>query len=101
LENKVKTVSSSLIFIMETSSEDTLHITQVLDLTYFSRSQRSNFDNFYDVLQLLNYWADLNQIFILHTSNKNTSHITRVFHLNYFSRSQRSNFEILQSAPTP
>jgi hypothetical protein len=29
----------------------------------------NNFDNFYDVLQLLNYWADLHQIFILHTSN--------------------------------
>jgi hypothetical protein len=40
-------------------NEDTFHITQVFDLTYFSRSQRSNFDNLYDVLQLLNYWADL------------------------------------------
>jgi hypothetical protein len=52
--------------------EDTLHITRVFDLTYFSRS---NFDNVYDVIQLLNYWADLHQIFILHTSNKDTMYM--------------------------
>jgi hypothetical protein len=69
-------------------------MTQVFDLTYFSRSQRSNFDNRYDVLQLLYYWVDLHPIFILHTSNKDTSYITRVFPLTYFSRSQTSNFEI-------
>jgi hypothetical protein len=30
------------VFMMETSNEDTLHITRVFDFTYFSRSQRSN-----------------------------------------------------------
>jgi hypothetical protein len=55
------------IFIMETSNEDTLHTKQVFDLTYFSRFQRSNFNNFYDVLQHLNCWADLLQIFIMDT----------------------------------
>jgi hypothetical protein len=56
-------------FIMKTSNEDTLHITWVFDLTYFSKSHRSNFNNFYDVLKLLSYWADRHQIFIMDSSN--------------------------------
>jgi hypothetical protein len=36
--------------------------TQVFDLTYFSRSQRSNFDIFTICSNSCNYWADLHQI---------------------------------------
>jgi hypothetical protein len=50
--------------------------------------------NFYDLLQHLNYRADLHQIFIMDTSNKAISHISRVFDFTCFSRSQRSNFQI-------
>jgi hypothetical protein len=48
---------------------------------------------FYDLLQHLNYQADLHQIFIMDTSNKDISHITQVFYFTYFSRSQRTTFE--------
>jgi hypothetical protein len=57
----------SLLFFGIKGSRDTLHITRIFDLTYFSRSQWSNFDNFYDVLKLFNYSAD--QIFIIDMSN--------------------------------
>jgi hypothetical protein len=91
---------------MEISNEETLHITQVFYLTYFSRSQRSNFDNFYDVLQLLNYWADIHQIFILHASNKDTSRIypgfsfdvlfkvTEVKYWNFYDLLQHLNYQV-------
>jgi hypothetical protein len=82
-------------FIMGIFNQVPSRITMVFDLTYFSRSQRSNFE-----IQHLNYWADLHQFSIADTSNKDTSHITQVFDLTYFSMSQRSNFEIFMMCST-
>jgi hypothetical protein len=73
-----------------------LHVMRILTLLWpsFQGHWGLNFNNFYDVPKLLNYWTDLHEIFIMDTSNKDTSHITQVFDLTYPWRSQRSNFEI-------
>jgi hypothetical protein len=79
------------IFILGTSNNDTWHNTQVYDLTYFWRSQRSKFK-----MALLVGMFRLNQlqIFILGTSINDAWHNTQVYDLTYLWRSQRSKFKM-------
>jgi hypothetical protein len=78
-------------------NKDASHITRVFDLTYFWRSQRSNFGNFYDLLQHLNYLTDLHQIFIMNTSNIRIHRILPVFFIWPTFQGHRSQtFKFLQ-----
>jgi hypothetical protein len=51
-----------------------LYKSWVLTLTYFSRSQRTNFKNIHNVIQLRNYCLHLHQLFTLDTSDESMSH---------------------------
>jgi hypothetical protein len=85
------------------SNKTTSHITLVLDLTYFSRSQGSMLKKHYESWQILLLFDleccslvsghPLHMHQISAWSEFNTWHNTPVFYLTYFSRSQRSKFE--------
>jgi hypothetical protein len=56
---------------------------------------------FCDLLQHLNYVADLHQIFIMGTSNKDISHIARVLISPTFQGHRGQTLTFLRSAPIP
>jgi hypothetical protein len=76
------------------SNKDISHITPVFDLTYFSMSQRSNFEFFMICINTLTIgWIFTKYLFMV-TSNKDTSLIAWVVDLTYFLLSQRKDFEM-------